>query len=148
MGVMVFNLFLTVSGVQFAISTWLTSLTQSPTVMLIYVAVLFFILGMFVDIMAMMLLIVPLIFPVVMNLGVSPLQFGVIVVLTTAVGGISPPYGLVLYAISSLVKDVPLSTLMRAALPFFGAVIVCTFILIFFPQISTFLPSTMLPTLP
>ncbi|OGO20612.1 MAG: hypothetical protein A2144_02925 [Chloroflexi bacterium RBG_16_50_9] len=146
-GVVVFNLFLTVTGVQFAIATFVSEITQSPTLLLLLIAMMFFLLGMVVDILAMMLLIVPLLFPVVINLGVDPLQFGVVVVLTTGAGAISPPYGLVLYAISAIVKDVSLPTLMRAVVPFFCAIIICALLVVFFPQIATWLPGTMLPTL-
>jgi tripartite ATP-independent transporter DctM subunit len=144
MGVMVFNLFLTVTQVQFALASFVSGLTQSPALILVIIALLFFVLGMFIDILAMMMLLVPLLFPVVTQMGISPLHFGVIVVLTTAAGAISPPYGLVLYAIASIVKDVSIATVMKAVIPFYLVLIFCTLLLIFIPEITTWLPGTMM----
>ena len=98
---------------------------------------------MVMDILAMILLMVPILFPVVMALGISPIHFGVVIIMMMAAGGISPPYGLVVYAIAGMVKDVPIFTIFRGAIPFLIAMLVGTIVVVFVPQIATFLPGLM-----
>ena len=142
-GVTVFNLFLVTTGVPFAIANFVSGVTQSPVGTLLIIVAIYFALGMVMDAMALILLTVPIFFPVLMGMGVSPITFGVVAVMTMAIGAITPPYGIVVYAMKGVVKDVPLFTIFRGAAPFIVAMLICEFAVVFFPQIALFLPHTM-----
>ena len=95
------------------------------------------------DSLAMILLTIPIFYPVAVNLGYDPIWFGVIIVLITEMGVITPPVGVNVYVVSGVAKDVPLEVIFKGILPLLGALIVCNIILIIFPQIALFLPSLM-----
>jgi TRAP-type C4-dicarboxylate transport system permease large subunit len=99
--------------------------------------------GCFMDSLAMILLTIPIFYPVAVNLGYDPIWFGVIIVLITEMGVITPPVGVNVYVVSGVAKDVPLEVIFKGILPLLGALIVCNIILIIFPQIALFLPSLM-----
>ena len=99
--------------------------------------------GCFMDSLAMILLTIPIFYPVAVNLGYDPIWFGVIIVLITEMGVITPPVGVNVYVVSGVAKDVPLEIIFKGILPLLGALIVCNIILIIFPQIALFLPSLM-----
>ena len=91
----------------------------------------------------MLVLTLPIFFPIVMALGIDPIWFGVLVVLTLEMGLISPPVGLNVFIVKSVAPKVPLGTIFRGVLPFWLMMIVALAILIAFPQISLILPNTM-----
>ena len=95
------------------------------------------------DALALITLTIPIIFPLVISLGFDPIWFGVIVVLIGEIAAITPPVGINVYVVKGVAPDVPMETIFRGILPFLGALVVCTILLIFFPQIVTFLPSFM-----
>ena len=105
------------------------------------IIVFFVIAGCFVDALALVLLTIPIFYPVVTELGYDPIWFGVIIVVITQMGVISPPVGVNVYVVSGIERDVPLQTVFRGALPFLGALIVAAIILVAFPQVAVFLPS-------
>lgn len=143
-GVMIFNTFLVVTGAPAALAKFVGGVSESPTVTLLIIAGTYFVLGMFIDAMSLILLTVPIFYPVIVAMGIDPLQFGVIAVMTLAIGAVTPPYGIVIYAMSNVARDVPLSTIFRGAAPFIFAMIICELVVIFWAPICTFLPSTML----
>jgi TRAP-type C4-dicarboxylate transport system permease large subunit len=89
---------------------------------------------------ALITLTVPIIYPVVLVLNFDPIWFGVIIVLVTEMGVITPPVGLNVYVIKGVAEDVPLESIFKGILPFLAAIIVAVIILMIFPQIATFLP--------
>ena len=93
------------------------------------------------DSMALVVVTIPIFFPVVMKLGFDPIWFGVIIVLTAEMGVITPPVGVNVFVIKGIAPDVPLETIFKGIMPFLVALIIVTIILIAFPQIATFLPS-------
>jgi len=84
---------------------------------------------------------IPVFFPVVLALGLDPIWFGVVIVLVTEMGVITPPVGLNVYVIHGAAGDVPLETIFKGIFPFLVALVVAAAILLAFPQIATFLPS-------
>ena len=92
------------------------------------------------DALALITLTVPIIYPVVLVLNFDPIWFGVIIVLVTEMGVITPPVGLNVYVIKGVAQDVPLETIFKGILPFLVAIVVAVIILMIFPQIATFLP--------
>ena len=93
------------------------------------------------DALALITLTIPIIYPVVLALGFDPIWFGVIIVLVTEMGVITPPVGINVYVIKGIAEDVPLETIFKGIFPFLGALIVAVGILMAVPQIATFLPS-------
>ena len=102
---------------------------------------IFFIGGFFMDSMALIVVTIPIFFPIVMKLGFDPIWFGVIVVLVAEMGVITPPVGVNVFVIKGIAPDIPLHIIFRGILPFLVALIIITGMLMAFPQIATFLPS-------
>ena len=92
------------------------------------------------DSMALIVVTIPIFFPVVMQLGFDPIWFGVIIVLVAEMGVITPPVGVNVFVIKGIAPDIPLHLIFRGIFPFLVALILMTILLIIFPQIATFLP--------
>ena len=89
------------------------------------------------------MLTIPIFFPVVQTLGFDPIWFGVVIVLITEMGVITPPVGINVYVVYGVAKNVPLEKIFKGVFPMLLALLVCNLILILFPQIALFLPSLM-----
>jgi C4-dicarboxylate transporter, DctM subunit len=107
------------------------------------ILVMWLILGCIMDATGMIVLTVPVVYPIIVTLGYSPIWFAVLGVLMVEAGLISPPVGMNVYIIGGIAKDVPLATIFRGIVPFLVAVIVCVVLIMAFPQIALFLPSIM-----
>ena len=142
-GANVFSYFLALSMIPMKVSTWIVGLAVSKYVILTMIVVIYLILGCFLDAISMMILTLPVIFPVVLQLGFDPIWFGVVCVLMMGAGLITPPVGLCVYTVASIVKDAPLEEVFKGALPFLAAILFVTFLITLFPQIALFLPSMM-----
>ena len=105
------------------------------------IIIIHFIGGCFMDAFALIVLTIPIVFPVVIALGFDPIWFGVLIVLICEMGVITPPVGINVYVIKGVAKDVPLETIFKGVIPFVGALLVGTTLLTIFPEIATFLPS-------
>ena len=92
------------------------------------------------DALALITLTIPILYPVVLTLGFDPIWFGVIIVLVTEIGVITPPVGVNVYVIKGIAEKVPLETIFKGIIPFLIALIIAVGILLAFPQIATFLP--------
>ncbi len=110
---------------------------------LLLMLMVYLVLGCFLEGFAMMVLTLPIFFPIVLELGIDPIWFGVLVVLTLEMGLISPPVGLNVFIVKSIAPQVPIGQIFIGVLPFWLSMIVCLIILVAFPQISLFLPNTM-----
>lgn len=140
-GAIIFGHFMAAAKIPLILADWVSGL-QLPAVAVFAVVVLIYLVGgCFMDTLALITLTVPIIFPVVMALGFDPIWFGVIIVLITDMGVITPPVGLNVYVVKGIAEDVPLETIFKGILPFLGALVLTTVILLAFPQIATFLPS-------
>ncbi len=144
-GAVIFSRFIAISRLPFAMASWAGSLTFPPFVVVTIIMVIYFILGCFIDALALVLLTIPIFYPVVVEvLGYDPIWFGVITVLVVAMGVITPPVGMNVYIIKGVAKDIPLETIFKGIWPFLAALTICFLLLLIFPQIATFLPSLML----
>jgi tripartite ATP-independent transporter DctM subunit len=141
-GAFVFMKFLAISKLPFLLSQTIAGLTVSPLVVLMGVIVLYILLGMFLDVISAVVLTVPILYPSIVALGYDPIWFGVIIVLLVEMGVVTPPVGLNVYVLGPMV-NVPLGVIFKGIVPFCVAISVCIIILIIFPQIALFLPSTM-----
>jgi tripartite ATP-independent transporter DctM subunit len=142
-GALLFGYFLTVTQTPQKVTEFLTSLGVGPYGALALIMLMYLVLGCLMDAMAMIILTVPIVFPVVTALGFDPIWFGVIIVMTVELGLIHPPVGMNVFVIKSVVKDVKFSTIFAGVAPFIVADFIRLIILIAFPVIATFLPSRM-----
>jgi len=142
-GATLFSYFLALSTIPTAVSTWIAGLGVSKYVILVIIVAIYFLLGCFLDSVSMMVLTLPVIFPVVVTIGFDPIWFGVLLVLMMEAGLLTPPVGLNIYTIAGIAKDVPMGTIFRGATPFLLSVLATAIILTLFPQIATYLPSLM-----
>jgi len=111
---------------------------------IIALIILFYLVGgCFLDALALLLLTVPIFYPVIQKLGYDPVWFGVIMVVVTQMGVISPPVGVNVYVVSGIARDIPLQTVFKGSLPFLAALIVGSAMLVAFPWICLFLPKLM-----
>ncbi len=140
-GAIVFGHFMAVSRIPFVLAEWLGGLPIHPMAVMVVIIFIYFIGGFFMDAMGLIVLTVPIFFPLVKELGFNPIWFGVIIVLTGEMGVITPPVGVNVFVIKGIAPDVPLETIFKGIFPFLVALIIVTIILVFFPQIATFLPS-------
>jgi tripartite ATP-independent transporter DctM subunit len=142
-GANVFSYFLALSTIPMEVSTWIVGLGISKYAILTIIVLIYLLLGCFLDAISMMILTLPVIFPVVLNLGFDPIWFGVVCVLMMGAGLITPPMGLCVFTVASIAKDAPLEEVFKGALPFLTAILFVTFLITLYPQIALFLPSMM-----
>lgn len=122
---------------------WITHLGLSPVMVVGAMMVIYIILGTVMEELTMVLLTIPLFFPIVMQLGFDPVWFGVLIVMVIQIGLISPPVGMNLFVLNTLLPKVGLGTIFRGCWPFVAMQVVTLAILLFFPEISLYLPSMM-----
>jgi len=142
-GAFLFGYFLTVTQTTQNVTQFLVELPIGPYGVLTLILIGYFILGAVMDELAMVLLTVPIVFPVMMGLGFDPIWFGVIIVMTVTLGLICPPIGMNVFVINSIARDVSLVAIYRGVAPFIAADILRLIILCAFPWISLVLPRTM-----
>ena len=142
-GATVFGHFLAVTRIPFDIANWVSGF-DLPSYMVIAMIILVYLVGgCFIDALALITLTVPIFYPVVSALGYDPIWFGVIIVLVTQIGVITPPVGVNVYVVKGIAKDVPLYVIFRGVVPLLIALVFGTFLMIPFPQIALFLPGLM-----
>lgn len=142
-GAMIFGYFLAITQTPSHFTDWMLSLQLGSYGTLLVILAGYLLLGCVMDAMAMIILTVPIIFPVVQQLGFDPIWFGVIVVMVVELGLITPPVGMNVYVINGVARDVRLQTIFAGVMPFVLTAILCLAILVAFPAIVTFLPMQM-----
>ena len=140
-GAVVFGHFLAVTRIPYELATWLGSLPLPAWVIVGMMMLFYVIAGCFVDALALILLTTPIFFPVIQNLKCDPIWFGVLIVLVTQIGTITPPVGVCVYVVGGIERDVPLQTIFKGSIPFVFALILVTILCMAFPQLCTYLPS-------
>ena len=142
-GALIFGYFLTVTQTPQRVTEFLTSLGLGSYGVLVLIMLMYLVLGCLMDAMAMIILTVPIIFPVVIHLGFNPIWFGIIIVMTVELGLIHPPVGMNVFVIKSVVKDVSFATIFKGVIPFILTDLIRLVILIAFPILALWLPSHM-----
>lgn len=142
-GAILFGYFLTITQTPQKITALLVGLDLGAYGTLALILCLFLVLGCILDAMAMIILLVPIVYPVVTQLGFDPIWFGVVVVMTVELGLITPPVGMNVFVINSIARDVSLVTIFRGVIPFVLSDIVRLILLVAFPAIVLYLPMTM-----
>lgn len=142
-GALLFGYFLTITQTPQKLTEFLTGLGIGRYGVLALIMVMYLLLGCLMDAMAMIILTVPIIFPVIMQLGFDPIWFGVIIVMTVELGLIHPPVGMNVFVIKSVVQEVSFTTIFKGVIPFVLTDILRLIILIAFPAIALWLPGRM-----
>jgi tripartite ATP-independent transporter DctM subunit len=139
-GATVFGHFMAVSTIPFILADWVERLPLPPMAIMGVIIFIYLIGGCFMDSMALVVLTVPVIYPVVVRLGFDPIWFGVIIVLVAEMGVITPPVGVNVYVIKGIAPEVPLERIFRGIFPFLVALVVNALILVAFPRLALILP--------
>ena len=143
-GANVFSYFLALSTIPMAVSSWVAELEVSRYVILTIIIVIYLFLGCFLDAISMMVLTMPVIFPIILTLHFDPIWFGVIAVLMMEAGLITPPMGLNIFTVAGVAKDIPVETIFRGVTPFLLAIFAVVFMITVFPKLALLLPAMML----
>jgi len=142
-GANIFGYFLTVSQIPDQLSGWIAELGLNRYVVMSILILVYIILGCFMEGLAIMILTIPIIYPMVIEMGFDPIWFGIIITLVMEMSLITPPVGINVFIISGVARDVPMYTIFRGIFPFWVAMLVCIILLVMFPKIALFLPGTM-----
>lgn len=142
-GIFVFAHFLSYSGAPVRIAEFVSNLSVPNVMILLAMCIFYIILGCFLDAIGMILLTIPVVFPIIMSMGYNPVWFGIILVKLCEICYVTPPVGLNLFVISSLQPDIPVERIAKGALPFVITDFITLAILIAFPSISLFLAEGM-----
>ena len=138
----IINYAVAVEGIPRAFADAILSISNDPLVLLILINLLFLVMGMFLDTMVLLLIMVPVVLPVMRLVGIDPVFFGVVIVLNMMIGLSTPPFGVLLFIVSST-TGTPLQDVIRQIWPFLGIMIVSLIVLILFPDIVLFVPRLM-----
>lgn len=142
-GAYLFGYFLTITQTTQAMVAWMSALPIGKYGILVLILVGYFILGAIMDELAMILLTVPIVFPVMMQLGFDPVWFGVIVVMAVTLGMICPPVGINVFVLNSIARDISLPRIYRGVAPFIISDLLRLVLLCVFPAIALAIPSAM-----
>jgi TRAP-type C4-dicarboxylate transport system permease large subunit len=139
-GALIFSVFMSLTGLADQVATLMQSVHGGQTVAIIVIAILLLVLGSILDGLALMLLTTPILLPIIVNLGLSPIWFGIFLVRTMEIGFVHPPIGINLYVIQGIAKDVPLARIFKGVVPFLIADFLHLSLLIAVPALALALP--------
>ena len=142
-GATVFGHFLAVTTIPTEVGAWVAGLPVPPVAIMALIIVTYLVLGCLMDSLAMIMLTIPVFYPVVTTLGYDPIWFGVIIVMVGGMGVITPPVGINAYVVAGIARDVPLHIIFKGSAYLMCAMIILTALLIIFPQIALWLPGLM-----
>ncbi|GGN25141.1 MULTISPECIES: TRAP transporter large permease [Marinomonas] len=140
-GAFIFSDFITRAGLPDALLSFVTALELSPMLVIMVILVIYIILGMVFESLSMLLLTVPVFFPLVSSLGFDLVWFGIVVVVVTEISLITPPVGMNVFVLSAVLKDVKAGTIFKGVTPFWCADIIRLLIIVFIVPVSMFLPN-------
>lgn len=142
-GATIFGHFLAITRIPFDIANWVSALSLPTYAVIGLIILVYMIGGCFIDALALIMLTVPIFYPVVQTMGFDPMWFGVLIVLVTQIGVITPPVGINVYVVQSVAPDIPLGVIFKGVLPLLAALALATGILILWPNLALFLPGLM-----
>lgn len=135
-----FAYFMTIEKIPASIAEFLTTVSESPIIILLMINIFLLIVGMFIDTISALVVLTPILLPVVVSVGVDPIHFGVILVANLAIGFVTPPLGVNLFVASSVGK-VQFEKIVVAVIPFILVMILCILVITYIPQLSLWLPN-------
>ncbi len=140
---MVFGYFIAITRLPHAISAFIDGLSVNKYIIVFIILVIYIILGCIMDGLAMLLITVPIFLPVMEGLGFSAIWFGVFLVMVQEMGMMTPPIGMNVYIVAGTLKEVPLQKIFKGIVPFLVGAVVAVLIVVFVPQIATWLPEVL-----
>jgi tripartite ATP-independent transporter DctM subunit len=143
-GATLFSQFIAVTQIPANLTEFLTGLNLPKVVVLGIILATYIVLGMFMEGFAMMVLTLPVVFPIITALGYDPIWFGVVMVIVLEMGLISPPVGVNVFVVKGVAGDVPMNEIFAGILPFWAAMIVTIAVLVLLPEIALMLPNSMI----
>lgn len=143
-GVGILGYFFAATRLPFVIADWITGLPLNRYIIFSIIVFVFILLGCMMNVIPMLTLVLPSIFPTIVALGFDPVWFGVICVMVMEMGQITPPVGVVVFALAGVAKGIPMSTIFRGITPFLMLIIVGVILITALPGLATWLPNTML----
>ncbi|MEE8546214.1 MAG: TRAP transporter large permease subunit, partial [Alphaproteobacteria bacterium] len=142
-GAILVNNLLILSNVAGALSDWVGGLALAPLTVMAVILLIYLVMGCVLDALAMIILTIPIFFPIVLSLGFDPIWFGIVVVMVVELGLITPPVGMNVFVIKGMTRDVTLGQIYLGVLPFCLAQILLIALIVAFPAIAIWLPGTM-----
>ena len=142
-GAMMFNYFLAVTNLPMDMAQLIADQDMNRYLVLTAILIVYLMLGCIMDPGSMIILTIPIVFPLIQSLGFNPIWFGVIIVMVAEIGTITPPVGLNVFVVKAVAPEVPITKIFRGILPFWTVDMVRLLILVSIPQISLFLPNIM-----
>jgi tripartite ATP-independent transporter DctM subunit len=139
-GAMVFGRFLAVTRIPYDIASWVVGLPVPDIVIMAIIFAIYIVGGAVMDALALLLITIPIFFPVAMELGYDPIWFGVTITVVTTLGAVTPPVGATTYVVGGMAKDVPLEDVFKGVSYFLPAYLLCILVLMMFPKLVLFLP--------
>ena len=140
-GAMIFGRFLAITRIPFDIATWVIALPFSKLTIMAIIFLIYIIGGAVMDALALLLITIPIFFPVAIKLGYDPLWFGITITIVTTLGAVTPPVGATTYVVGGMAKDVPLEKVFKGVAYFLPAYIICVILMMLFPKVVLFLPN-------
>ena len=144
-GAMLFSTFLTASEITQSFSNYLITSSLHPYVVMLIVLFFYWAMGTFMDPWALLIVSLPIFFPITTQLGFDPLHFGVLCALTVMIGNVSPPVGVTIFALRGVCPDIPVGTIFKGCIPFMMTMTAYMVVLVFIPWISVILPNLLFP---
>jgi C4-dicarboxylate transporter DctM subunit len=139
-GAMIFGRFLTVTRIPYDVADWVVSLPLSDAVILGIIFMIYVIGGAVMDALALLLITIPIFFPVAVKLGYDPIWFGVTITVVTTLGAVTPPVGATTYIVGGMAKDTTLDEVFKGVTYFLPAYFLCVIFCMLFPQVILYLP--------
>ncbi len=142
-GAVLFSNFINVAGLPRELSAWIGATEASPLTIMVLILAVYIVLGCLLESLSMLLLTIPIFFPIVQGLGFDPVWFGIIVVVVIEISLITPPIGLNVFVLNATLPDIPIQKIFRGVAPFIAADILRLAVLVLLPGVTLFLPSLM-----
>ncbi|WP_342387937.1 TRAP transporter large permease [Salinicoccus bachuensis] len=142
-GANLFGQFLAISRIPVMLTSYIGGLEMNAYIILGVILLVLLILGCFVESLALIVITLPILYPIITELGFNGIWFGVIMIMVINIGALTPPLGISVYVIKGVAKDVPLQTIFKGIVPMIVAMVICVIILIIFPELVTVLPDMM-----
>jgi tripartite ATP-independent transporter DctM subunit len=142
-GALVFSNYVDMAGVPRALGDWLGGAAHSPVMVILFIILIYLVLGCFLDSMSMLFLTVPVFYPIVAALGYDLVWFGILVVTMVEIALITPPVGLNVFVLHQVQPDISTRTIFRGVMPFVSADVIRVALLVAFPVIAMWLPGLM-----
>tara|TARA_R110001606_G_scaffold74778_10_gene173350 strand:- start:9455 stop:10747 length:1293 start_codon:yes stop_codon:yes gene_type:complete len=139
MGALIFGNFINFTGMPWQLQQFVEQFSVNPTVVVLMICAIYLLLGCVMEELSMIMLTIPVFFPIIVALGLDPYWFGIVVVMVVMIGMISPPVGMNLFVLSSITPGLSIKTIYQGVIPFIAALLSSLLILILFPDLATLL---------